>query len=1136
MAGNVNNLMAILQRILSGLMPAPAHLNNAALQAAQIQYNAPNNTALQRYRIARQLAANQGYNVLAVGNQANLLQQRYDLIDQLMTPQERVAQFQYNAIPAMGGRLYRCYEYNGTANDFYDILTAFTNRYDTDRHLYPAYVSVSLIVNGNTISSTGTRRKDNINLRTLIRQFRTHEYYVQEGDVIEFCIVDRTHQGGGGKTGVCDVDVGVINSISDDYCGIVCMFIASKNDKTWYKQKPKKPDDNKKLEQKALKYCEKNDLPIKKYLRWDDFKNYTNRPIYIIDNIPNVIYTANLDYECKPQFGPIYIFYYKEHYQLINSLRVFFTNFNGPQLKLCKFCFTIHEQKYKGCTGAKIPQCIHCDRKYTSVVRLKTHQESYKEIKCQMCEVSYTDCRWTLPHKCIKKLSVYCTICETRISLKKDNNRWIDHCNNGHKEEERCKSCFKYYNQCDNHTCEFSPLEFKNTNPALYAYDIECFAGPDGEQEFAMAYVVPTNDNYDNYKYCGSFKVFIEYVKSFNKPTYFIAHNGKGYDAPVIAKEFLEHGVKLKNIVLVGKKYFQFQVGQVKFWDSLNHLQMSLTQLPKAFGFADELGKGIFPYDFFTRGRNKFKGVVPVEYFNPEDREAAKELGEIKLWDYCKKYCLNDTQILAKAINKYKNNNKGSPTYLNPFGKMTKAGDALNTFRMLYLKPDKFYRVNPYVSSYYIEDGFHGGRCECFRQYYKVKDNEQIVCDDIKSEYPAVQTFDDLPGNIVQRIGFNEKQRNIKIRINGMVVDTPVGPLVNQVLPSGAVINTCDKFVNELLDDDLVVFFGIYDITPPPDLYIPVLGVLADGKYKFTNKKIIQGHYYSAELRIAMAKGYKITAVYGVVIFDKAVGVFKEYMEHFYSIKSSFEKGTPEYEASKIKLNSLWGKLAQSTEYYTTEFLTGEDQTQYYELIRRERDNEIDIAVEKHFTLKDEETCSVFKYTSGTSAPLGTKHIAAAITSCARIRLYKAMEQLGDKLLYCDTDSVYYITDKNNNAPIKTDSLYSRRYGFGLWDREFSGGNEFVCVRPKSYGLVSATETKIKAGGYLSCKITIDNYKDLVFEKEQTVVVDDGIKFNRGYIGVSVVKGTTKELRLIQDKRNFFKDGNGEFKSVALTE
>ncbi|GBO08892.1 hypothetical protein AVEN_224412-1 [Araneus ventricosus] len=43
-------------------------------------------------------------------------------------------------------------------------------------------------------------------------------------------------------------------------------------------------------------------------------------------------------------------------------------------------------------------------------------------------------------------------------------------------------------------------------------------------------------------------------------------------------------------------------------------------------------------------------------------------------------------------------------------------------------------------------------------------------------------------------------------------------------------------------------------------------------------------------------------------------------------------------------------------------------------------------------------------------------YIAAFTTSSARIRLYKMMDKLGDKVLYSDTDSSVYIDDGTNKA------------------------------------------------------------------------------------------------------------------------
>ena len=77
-------------------------------------------------------------------------------------------------------------------------------------------------------------------------------------------------------------------------------------------------------------------------------------------------------------------------------------------------------------------------------------------------------------------------------------------------------------------------------------------------------------------------------------------------------------------------------------------------------------------------------------------------------------------------------------------------------------------------------------------------------------------------------------------------------------------------------------------------------------------------------------------------------------------------------------------------------------------------------------------------------------HVAAFVTSYARLHLYKYMEEvrrINGQLLYCDTDSIFYVTKRGGNCVDEGEAL-------GQMKREHPTRRilEFIAGGPKNYG------------------------------------------------------------------------------------
>jgi len=161
--------------------------------------------------------------------------------------------------------------------------------------------------------------------------------------------------------------------------------------------------------------------------------------------------------------------------------------------------------------------------------------------------------------------------------------------------------------------------------------------------------------------------------------------------------------------------------------------------------------------------------------------------------------------------------------------------------------------------------------------------------------------------------------------------------------------------------------------------------------------------------------------------------------------------------------------------------------------------------------------------------------IAAYTTAHARLKLYEYLEQLGDRVLYFDTDSVIYLSNLNTNqyeVPVgwhlgeMTNEL--KDYGMHSYISEFVSGG------PKNYAYkIAGTDNgkdqcEIKVRGITLSKVTSKrvNFKSLrrlvkhlvkKNKKEEVVIVTNRIE--RAKRGKIITKTTSKTFRVVYDKR-----------------
>ena len=294
-------------------------------------------------------------------------------------------------------------------------------------------------------------------------------------------------------------------------------------------------------------------------------------------------------------------------------------------------------------------------------------------------------------------------------------------------------------------------------------------------------------------------------------------------------------------------------------------------------------------------------------------------------------------------------------------------------------------------------------------------------------------------------------------------------------------------------------FFGLcyIDILPPQDLYLPVLPATIEGKLMFplcvacakTNsrecnhderERMLRGVYTSPEIALAVQYGYRIRKVREIWQFESHVNLFSGYVKHFLKEKieasgfprgvitedekhayvqrvndreninldvSNVEKNPGKRFRSKLALNSLWGKFAQRVRDGNVKLCRTDDELM--ELFQRGDIEVMDLdVVGQYYVVRYNHKEYSEVESSVTCVPL-----ASFVTAYARIQLYKLMSSLGERVLYCDTDSVVFVSRRGDSVPNTGEFLgdltdeIKDAYGDDAY------ADAFVSPGPKSYAL-----------------------------------------------------------------------------------
>jgi PAS domain-containing protein len=325
----------------------------------------------------------------------------------------------------------------------------------------------------------------------------------------------------------------------------------------------------------------------------------------------------------------------------------------------------------------------------------------------------------------------------------------------------------------------------------------------------------------------------------------------------------------------------------------------------------------------------------------------------------------------------------------------------------------------------------------------------------------------------------------------------------------------------------LASFFGFIecDIQPTRYLHHPLL-------CDYQDKKLL-AHLYpmqrvvltSVEFQVAVQEaGYRCTRVYRIDFYVPRSDLFRSFVREWLRLKivsgaqphaedeSAFEEYRQElerrleikvnktdfkYNASlrtlaKLVLNSLWGKFGQRDQLVKCDVLTDSaDMMKYHE---RKRNG----LIEEKATREYGGFMHMKKYVNVYGISNKNVAIAAFVTAHARIRLWRQLHQLWDRVYYHDTDSIIYYYN-----PAARDAYHIPEGNFlGDWESETGEAviTDLVALAPKTYAYryknkEGKVQEIVKAKGFQvkgeECErlFTLDQYERLLRQQVPEIAV-----------------------------------------------
>lgn len=588
---------------------------------------------------------------------------------------------------------------------------------------------------------------------------------------------------------------------------------------------------------------------------------------------------------------------------------------------------------------------------------------------------------------------------------------------------------------------------------------------------------------------------------SLYRSTVWYAHNLKGYDGRLLMDFFELEGIVPTSVLLRGKKIMSMTLRhptaptRITFKDSLCHIAAPLANFPAMFGLENVEAKGFFPYLFNTPANQSYRGRIPSRDMFEQHFMTSKKRAEFVQWYRRKqksrvydlqreliKYCRNDTLILKEGLLAYADvcMKYGKR---NPLQDMTIAQFTFNVYRERHMPPDTLFHLDS-SHIHFARRSLHGGKTDARKFVYHQTEEDKLKGAglryiDIQSLYPTVQYYDSMPTGRPRTTRYDE--------------DHP---------PSAEVLREVFGFIE-------------CDIEPTRYLHHPLLCAYQNNRLMAHLKPMKRVVLTSVEFHTAVQEaGYRCTRVYRIDQYEPCNTLFQSFVREWLTLKTvssqcpvaetefqdykttmmerfgieiaydDFSKNPSLRTLAKMVLNSLWGKFGQRDDLSRSAILhTSAARVKYY-------------ARKRKGLLRETQT-GVFggRYPMKKYVPLfrmSDKNMAVAsfVTAHARLRLWRELHRLGDRVYYHDTDSIIYYDDPSNPYMYRVpEGIY-----LGEWESETGSAmvTDYAAIAPKTYAFrfvdpkTGQVVNRVKAKGFNTAGahaesiFTLENYEKLL--------------------------------------------------------
>jgi len=470
---------------------------------------------------------------------------------------------------------------------------------------------------------------------------------------------------------------------------------------------------------------------------------------------------------------------------------------------------------------------------------------------------------------------------------------------------------------------------------------------------------------------------------------------------------------------------------KIKVVDSFKMLSFPLRTLAKSFEV--NTLKGVFPYRFVSADNLEYVGVTPsYDFFETKDISHDDYNSLVKndwsMKDETLKYLESDVLALFEVISKF-SKEMFELEKVNVTDSLTIASLALNVFKTNYLNTNTFLSKIRSDLHNEIRNAYYGGRVDVFKPH-----GEGLYYYDVNSLYPTVML---------------------------------------KPMPVGKGVLTSEKNLNKL--------FGVVQarVVCPDNLSIPILpyrtkkGSLINPTGSWTS------WYFSEELKMAVKHGYSVEVVKAIE-FEKSEGLFDEYVNKYYKIKSN--TSGPQKAIAKLMLNSLYGRMGLRPSFEQTELVS----TERAESILRNYDvsdgytlnAEKQLEIIRYSTVPSEEKAKInnvnfdelsLKADNSTRVAEQSLPVAIAITAYARMLMNPYFMKYTDSIYYTDTDSI------TMSEPLPDDIVGNDLGQFKLEHSNFEG----YFPGCKVYALQLSNGDLIRKAKTVGANIELQNVIDL---------------------------------------------------------